>query len=622
MIRSLTITLALVAFSLANVAHSQDMMGFDRESFGSVVLSRTQAAGTDAQLELSIGNYENEPIINYSVGSVFSQIGKSVGRLDVLTDKGLFPCTAFIVSKKHILTNYHCSLGLLDNENIGATRIDATQFVAGYTQTGIDEGTKKFTVIPTPVETSKPLDYAVLEVLGDPSEEYGQLKLASITPNNGDPFWIIGHPMGEGQRISREKCKANNPALSAGKLLHTCDTLPGNSGSPVIDAGLQQVVALHHAGSRKDSVNFAILMSKILENSKVLVAYKAPEVLPTVTPEPPKIAEITPCDALYSAASEAKACFAYEAYFKSCKSHALAPIADSYINEFCQVEEVTEVDDAPKTTALKVSPANKTCSISNPQLCGSSELCNLATSRSGWNKLYVYQPYVNNAKSRGLNCGVDDYLIKKVEPKTVAPKADETVRLIQSRLNALDCNAGAADGLLGPKTQDALNRWKIAGGYYVDGDSLDRNLLSWLVKGLVRCKTAEKPAASDEKPTMQISGNTYSCKFDNSAAKELDSTDNWSTVTGGTEGWVPPTVVLNTEKGTVRFQGKTAAVKKNMTTPVLWSKQIVTNSGASLEVVHRLHVHGAWLEQTTASLKLFSRPWTKKIVLTGECTRS
>ena len=115
MIRFLTVSIALVAMSFASFAQSQDMMGFERESFGSVVLSRTQAAGTDVELEMSIGNYENEPIINYSAGSVFAQIGRSVGRLDVLTDKGLFPCTAFIVSKKHILTNYHCSQGLLDN---------------------------------------------------------------------------------------------------------------------------------------------------------------------------------------------------------------------------------------------------------------------------------------------------------------------------------------------------------------------------------------------------------------------------------------------------------------------------------------------------------------------------
>ena len=380
----------LLAFmSVASLAHSQDLMGFDRSNYGSVVLSQTQSVGSDVQLELSIGNYENEPIINYSPGSVFAQIGRSVGRLDVLTDKGVFPCTAFIVSEKHILTNYHCSKGLLDNEKIGASRIDATQFVAGYTQTGIEEGTKKYTVIPTPVEASKTLDYAVLEVIGDPSQEYGQLKLASTSPAGGDPFWIIGHPMGEGQRISREKCKANNPALSSGKLLHTCDTLPGNSGSPVIDAGLQQVVALHHAGSKADSVNFAILMSEILANSKVLTAYKAPISVQQVAP---KTAEITACDALYSAAAEAKACFAYEAYFKSCRSHSLAPIAEGYISEFCQFQEVEKA-------------SIKTCS-KDPKLCGNELVCVLATTNGVPG--YIERRYVKEAKRRGLSCGVSE----------------------------------------------------------------------------------------------------------------------------------------------------------------------------------------------------------------------
>ena len=330
-------------FCFGRLAHSQDVMGFDRDSFGSVVLSRPQNFTKDVQLELSIGNYENEPIINYSVGSIFAQIGKSVGRLDVLTDKGLFPCTAFIVSNKHILTNYHCSLGLLDNTKIRANRIDAIQFVAGYTQTGIEEGTKKFIVIPTPIESSKQLDYAVLEVIGDPSQEFGQLKLSSIMPNNGDPFWIIGHPMGEGQRISREKCMANNPALSGGKLLHTCDTLPGNSGSPVIDAGLQQVVALHHAGSQRNSVNFAILMSDILKNSKILTAYKTPSLTNSLNVEPNKVEQIEVCDELYAAATQAAACYAYEAYIKSCSTHALAPMGRGYIEEFCSVKESVKV---------------------------------------------------------------------------------------------------------------------------------------------------------------------------------------------------------------------------------------------------------------------------------------
>ena len=332
-------TLAIGIASFGTSLLSQELVTFDRSSFGSVVISKNQSVGNDIQLELAIGNYENEPIINYSVGSVFSQMGRSVGRLDVLTDKGMFPCTAFIVSSKYILTNYHCSLCLLDNEQINATRIDATQFVAGYIQTGIEEGTNKYTVIPTPIETSKDLDYAILEVIGNPAEEYGQLKLADVAPNQGDPFWIIGHPMGEGQRISREKCKANNPALSAGRLLHTCDTLPGNSGSPVIDAGLQQVVALHHAGSRADSVNYAILMSDILQNSKILTAFEAPIALPQEITEKPKV-----CDELYNAAAKAKACYAYDAYLKSCNSHALVPLARGYLNEFCNeaVEPVVE----------------------------------------------------------------------------------------------------------------------------------------------------------------------------------------------------------------------------------------------------------------------------------------
>ena len=388
--RLIAIAAALITFS--SNANSQDLMGFDRASYGFVVLSQSQSAGSDLQLELSIGNYENEPIINYSSGSVFAQIGRSVGRLDVLTDKGMFPCTAFIVSEKHILTNYHCSKGLLDNEKIGASRIDATQFVAGYTQTGIEEGTKKYTVIPTPVEASKTLDYAVLEVIGDPSQEYGQLKLASTSPAGGDPFWIIGHPMGEGQRISREKCKANNPALSAGKLLHTCDTLPGNSGSPVIDAGLQQVVALHHAGSKADSVNFAILMSEILANSKVLTAFKAPVNVQQVAP---KTAEITACEALYSAAAEAKACFAYEAYFESCRGHALAPIAKGYIKDFCQVEEADVGENAPETADVH----------DDEQLCAEATYTN-ANFQVSWALASNYNA-VREAKSRGLNCDVE-----------------------------------------------------------------------------------------------------------------------------------------------------------------------------------------------------------------------
>ena len=195
----LIISTALALTSWVSAAQAQEVLYLDRSSFGKAVLSQTESTVNDSGLESAMGSYQNEPISNYREGSVFSKLGMSVGRLDVLSDRGISTCTAFIVSDRHIITNHHCTdLSYLT----GATRIDAIQFVAGYTKTGVEEITRKYTVIPSPVETSKELDYAVMEVMGDPSKQYGKLKLASLTPQDGDPFWIIGHPKGEGENAS------------------------------------------------------------------------------------------------------------------------------------------------------------------------------------------------------------------------------------------------------------------------------------------------------------------------------------------------------------------------------------------------------------------------------------
>ncbi|SMX38390.1 trypsin-like serine peptidase [Maliponia aquimaris] len=256
----------------ATPALSQDLIGFDLSSFGKTVLSTTQSAG-DITLEAAFGAYNNEFIATYSPNSVFARMGRAVGRLDVATDAGVFPCTAFLVDDDLLMTNHHCVPGILENPRAKATAIVGVQFVAGYLNEGIEEGSERFIVNPVPVETSKPLDYTLLRIVGaKPGQTYGTLALVADAPDDNAPFWIIGHPMGEAQRISREKCRANAPALSDDRVLHTCDTLPGNSGSPVIDASSQKVVALHHAGSARNSVNYAVPMADILRNSGVLKA--------------------------------------------------------------------------------------------------------------------------------------------------------------------------------------------------------------------------------------------------------------------------------------------------------------------------------------------------------------
>jgi len=287
-----TLFLFLLLFFSNNVA-AQDIIGCPRSDFGKVVLSAKQSYS--GKLEGSIGNYNNEPISLYNPRSIFARLGRPVGRLDILTNIRVFPCTGFLISDKYLITNYHCVPGILENDEVrekGATRIDGVQIVLGYIREGIEEDAKRFTVSPTPIEKSKTLDYAILEVFGHPSEQFGTVKIANADPYDNQPYLIIGHPLGSSQRISREKCLSASPAISGGQVRHKCDTLPGNSGSPVFDQDTRAAIALHHAGSSRNSINYAIPFSRIVKQSPILqkllaqkTAKKEPKV--TMLEEPP-----------------------------------------------------------------------------------------------------------------------------------------------------------------------------------------------------------------------------------------------------------------------------------------------------------------------------------------------
>ena len=502
----LAVTVACVtSFATSGAVHAQDLFGFDRGSFGNVVLNRNQSAGGEIELELAVGSYNNESIRNYSPDSVFARMGQAVGRLDILTDKGIFPCTAFIVSDRHILTNHHCVPGIIGNEKAGATRIDAVQFVAGYTQQGVDEGTRQYTVIPVPLETSKELDYSVLEVLGDPSEVFGKLALSDRAPREGDPFWVIGHPMGEAQRISREKCKANTPALSQSRLLHTCDTLPGNSGSPVIDASLQRVIGLHHAGSKRDSVNFAIPMREILLQSNLLAAFVQPEAATRTNAGAVTagVVDAATCDAFYDEAKLLGQCFAYEAYVEACASHPYLRFAQGYLKSNCAAPPANvpvDVASAPKKPEALLRPwcGSSRMNITERTSCDTPALADLDAEMEA-----SYYGQTGSATSAQQNawrtgtrdaCGADTNCIHRAISQRIAylrspnvpvtrldsahsnQYTEEALQLsrsqrvsIQGRLNAIGINVGGTDGSFGPKTRRGISTWQARIGAPVSG---------------------------------------------------------------------------------------------------------------------------------------------------------
>lgn len=265
-------------FLSASFVHAlaQDVVGFRRDDFGKVALTTSQVASGD--LAGWHRNYANEPVSKYDKRSVFYRLGGPVGRLDVVTNTRTFPCTGFLISQKHLMTNYHCVPGLFEVSAVrdtGARRIVFIQFVLGYTVEGVEEIGRRYSVKASPAEANRELDYAILEVSGEPAKSFGWLRLASTELTKNSPLWIIGHPLGAAQHISREQCKSSDPAVSGGRLRHTCDTLPGNSGSPVLDPDTKSVIALHHAGSSSESINYAIPMRRIVARSTILKALLA-----------------------------------------------------------------------------------------------------------------------------------------------------------------------------------------------------------------------------------------------------------------------------------------------------------------------------------------------------------
>ncbi|KUF11716.1 right-handed parallel beta-helix repeat-containing protein [Pseudoponticoccus marisrubri] len=350
---------------------------FDPNDFGKILIQPRQSATAGGIVfEQAFGDYQNEPIITYGENSPIVKLGRPIGRLDMLFTNGKTGfCTAFIVDDQHILTNHHCIPGMDGDPTGRVSGVQAAQFVAGFIQPGRSDGVDRYTVSPQIVETNRELDYTVLRVFGNPSTKYGKLELAEADPEDSEFLWIIGHPQGQAMHISREGCAAAAPAISGeGKLVHTCDTLGGNSGSPVIRLSDKRVVGLHHAGDSRSGFNMAIPMTRILPQSRVLKAAATIQQQPPITrqpvtqqppvtntqpvdPQPPRVATVTPrnsCSALWTEA-KSLGCAGYEAYLDECGTHTFASMARRVIERECTAPVVDNTTPRIDSTAITVS---------------------------------------------------------------------------------------------------------------------------------------------------------------------------------------------------------------------------------------------------------------------------
>lgn len=244
-----------------------------------------------------------EPLSDFTTDNRYRKLGRSIGRLDVIVEnrlngsRMLTTCTATIISEVYILTNYHCVPGMDGNEVVTRAILKM-----GYLDKFEAPG-ELYEVSITPVEAVRELDYAVLRVEGNPSSKYGFIPLQVRDPELGEELFIVHHPEGDPQRLTRRNCRlmSSPAAITNTQLRHRCDTKGGSSGSLIFSDNYVgnsfSVVGLHFAGFKPrtpDPYNSAKRLTTILGQSSVLrqIANNAtatrtvPTTLPSDQPKP------------------------------------------------------------------------------------------------------------------------------------------------------------------------------------------------------------------------------------------------------------------------------------------------------------------------------------------------
>ena len=188
---------------------------------------------------------------------------KAAAAIGLLEANGQGLCTAWLVARDLALTADYC----VQSEFIGASKLTLR---LGYVSAQGDP--KRYDVSSPPIEVSKAYGFALLKIVGDPGKDFAPLKLKPRAPVVGERLMVLHHSGAKPVAITQnERCvvvvssKAQPNAFE-----HTCDTLLGSGGAPVMSLQDQTVLGLHHSGLDDGSWNLARRIDKILEASAVL----------------------------------------------------------------------------------------------------------------------------------------------------------------------------------------------------------------------------------------------------------------------------------------------------------------------------------------------------------------
>ncbi len=183
--------------------------------------------------------------------------GRAVARLLI---QGTRLCTGWLASgNSHLITNEHCITGTLEAIDTDY-EFDAEAPTCGSTNCQLCHTGRIFSGSSF-IQDNPGLDYALVQLNGNPSAMYGYLEIDNRTANIGEEIYLVSHPFGRAKEFSYTSDTGPTGATGAGTVVSTSepsclgstlevgywnDTQGGSSGSPVLAVSTHKVIALHH----------------------------------------------------------------------------------------------------------------------------------------------------------------------------------------------------------------------------------------------------------------------------------------------------------------------------------------------------------------------------------------
>ena len=241
--RSALFATVAAAMALAATAPAQAAdYRLPASEYGKVSLASKQSLGDAADM---VSSQENvfEPMGLLREDDPLRKLTRAVGRLDILVDDNgeefMTSCTGTIVNDgAAVLTASHCIPGFEGKV------VEASLLLDYY---DADSDTIRLNVGTEPMAYDTGLDFALVPLLDPVPSDVLPVSIARSDVLPGERLTMVHHPAGLPKKLTQYGCRATSTLSAETNLRHRCDTLPGSSGAPILNAN-REIVGTHHTG--------------------------------------------------------------------------------------------------------------------------------------------------------------------------------------------------------------------------------------------------------------------------------------------------------------------------------------------------------------------------------------